>query len=53
MIDLGEGFFAVLQARERACADTGEVLFPDGVAARCLARHLRRRGEPGDKPWVS
>ena len=51
VIDLGEGFFAILQARERARADTGEQPVAD-VAARCLARHLRRRGELGDKPWV-
>jgi hypothetical protein len=51
VIDLGEGFFAVLQARERARADTGEVPVAD-VAVRCLARHLRRRGEVGDKHCV-
>ena len=42
---------AILQARERARADTGEQPMAD-LAARCLARHLRRRGELGDKPWV-
>jgi hypothetical protein len=25
------------------------VLFPDGIAARCLARHRRRQGEAGEK----
>ena len=49
VIDLGESFFAALEARERARADLNEVLFVDGLAARCLARHLRRRGEAGDK----
>ena len=48
VIDLGEGFFATLEARERARADTSEVPVAD-VGARCLARHLRRRGETGDK----
>ena len=52
VIALGEGFFAVLQARERACVATGEVPVAD-VAARCLARHRRRQGEVGDKPCVS
>jgi tRNA-dihydrouridine synthase B len=51
VIDLGEGFFAALRARERACADTGEVPVAD-VAARCLARHRRRTGEIGDKSCV-
>ena len=49
VIDLGESFFAALDARERARADIGEVLFPDGIAARCLARHRRRQGEAGEK----
>jgi len=49
VIDLGESFFAALEARERARADLSEVLFTDGLAARCMARHLRRRGEAGDK----
>ena len=48
VIDLGEGFFATLEARQRACADTNEVPVAD-IAARCLARHLRRRGEAGEK----
>ena len=49
VIDLGESFFGALEARERARADVGEVLFPEGIAARCLARHRRRQGEVGDK----
>jgi len=49
LLDLGERFFAALEARERAHADTGEVPFPDDPVARCLARHLRRRGETGDR----
>jgi len=53
VIDLGEGFFAALEAREQARADLHEVLFPEGVAARCLARHLRRQGETGDKICAS
>jgi tRNA-dihydrouridine synthase len=48
VIDLGEGFFAALEARERTRADTSEVPVAD-VAARCLARHLRRQGETGEK----
>jgi hypothetical protein len=50
VIDLGERFFAAVEAREQSRADTGEVMYPDGPASRCLARHLRRRGE-GDKQW--
>jgi tRNA-dihydrouridine synthase len=49
VIELGEGFFDAVEARERARADIGEVLFPDGIAARCLARHRRRQGEAGEK----
>jgi tRNA-dihydrouridine synthase B len=49
VIELGEALFAAVEARERARADTSEVLFPEGVAARCLARHLRRQGEAGGK----
>jgi nifR3 family TIM-barrel protein len=49
VIELGEAFFAAVEARERASVDIGEVLFPDGIAARCLARHRRRQGEAGDK----
>ncbi|MGB8296061.1 MAG: tRNA-dihydrouridine synthase [Polyangia bacterium] len=49
VIDLGESFFGALETRERTRADLGEVLFPDGIAARCLARHRRRQGEAGDK----
>jgi tRNA-dihydrouridine synthase B len=48
VIDLGERFFANLEAREHARADTSEAPVAD-VGARCLARHLRRRGETGDK----
>jgi tRNA-dihydrouridine synthase B len=50
VIDLGERFFAGVEAREKSRADTGEVMYPDGPASRCLARHQRRRGE-GDKQW--
>ena len=49
VIDLGEAFFAAVEARERVFADTGEVAFPGGITARCLARHRRRQGEGGDK----
>jgi hypothetical protein len=49
VIDLGESFFGALEARQRERADIAEVLFPEGAAARCLARHRRRQGEAGDK----
>ena len=49
VIDLGEGFFAALEARERARADLSEVPFAGDRIARCLARHRRRQGEEGDK----
>jgi nifR3 family TIM-barrel protein len=49
VLDLGELFFDALVARVQARADTGEVRFPDGPEARYLARHLRRRGEAGEK----
>ena len=48
VLALGERFFAALHAREQSRAETGESDYPGGLAARSLARHLRRHGE-GEK----
>ncbi|HEX7599299.1 MAG TPA: tRNA dihydrouridine synthase DusB [Polyangia bacterium] len=49
VMDLGERFFFALEARAQVRAETAEAKFPEGPEARYMARHLRRRGEAGEK----
>jgi nifR3 family TIM-barrel protein len=47
VVALGESFFDRLGGREAAQAELGELPYGGVLADRCLARHLRRKGEEG------